>query len=68
MKPVEVVQEELKVVLPVLPDDEGVITIPEPDLGAVVCCGDGVCSNSSMNMSARTGDIGDPMEVPAVCS
>ena len=25
-------------------------------------------SNSSMNMLARTGEIGDPMEVPAICS
>ena len=41
VKPIEVVQEELKVFLSVLPDDEGVIYIPKPDLGAVVCCGDG---------------------------
>ena len=41
MKPVEVFQEELEVILPVLPDDEGVVHVLEPNLGTMVCCIDG---------------------------
>ena len=41
VKRVEVFQEEPKVVLPMLPDYECVVHIPEPNLGLVVCSGDG---------------------------
>ena len=36
VKPIEVFQEEPEVTPSVLPDDEGVIYVPEPKLGSVV--------------------------------
>ena len=36
VKPVEVFQKELEVVLPVLPDDESIVHISEPNFGSVV--------------------------------
>ena len=41
VKPVEMFQEELEAVLPMVPDDKSVVHIPEPVWGFVVCCGDG---------------------------
>ena len=41
MQPVEVFQEQLKLVLTVLPDDKGVIHVAKPDSWLEVSCGDG---------------------------
>ena len=41
VKPVEVFQEEAELLLSVLPDDKGIIDVPQPQGGTVACCVDG---------------------------
>ena len=68
VKPVEVFQEEAELLLSVLPDDKGSSTYRSHKVGLWSAVLMASCSNSSMNRSARTGDKGDTMEVPAYCS
>ena len=62
---VEVLKEVVQLLLTVLPNDEGVVNVSEPEFGLMwlPCCSADV-SNSSMNMLATMGDSGDPMAAP----
>ena len=63
---IEVLKEVVQLLLAVLPNDEGVVNVSEPEVGlshSVACCSADVL-NSSMNMLAMMGDSGDPMAAP----
>ena len=66
MLTVQVMEELLECCLAVGPNHKGVVNVAEPGVGAKICVLDAV--KSFMYKSARTGDRGDPMAIPEVCS
>ena len=68
VKPVEVFQEEAELLLSVFQMTKVSSTYRSHKMGLWSAVLMASCSNSSMNRSARTGDKGDLMEVPADCS
>ena len=65
---VEVLRELVKCCLAMGPNHEGVINMRSKRLGRRSAFSMVSSLNSSMNKSARTGDRGDPMAAPEVCS